>query len=401
MAGPASSLDAPRLRVALAVNIPAPYRIPVFRALDETPGLCLRVLFCASREPDRRWEVDTAGLDSEIVRTWSFRGRQDTRGRVAVRAHTTRHLPLGLLAALRRFRPDVVVSLELGARSLLAWLYCRLFGARLVLWTYHSRVSARAAGRLRRELRRWLLARADAVIGMGVQAREVLEELGVDPERLFDAPNAHDHEGCLKALAALDVEAKRQETVEELDSRERIALVAGRLIPLKGLRQLFDAWGRVPEEIRSDWTLLFVGSGPLAGLIQSEAAGRPPGEIAWLPEVPSRELFGYYAASRLLLFPTLSETWGLVVNEAMACGLPVVCSRYAGCADDLLRPGENGWLVDPLEPETFAATLTEALRLSDEEIAGRGELARNTARRFHPQRMADGVLRALRCALSD
>jgi glycosyltransferase involved in cell wall biosynthesis len=262
-----------------------------------------------------------------------------------------------------------------------------------VVWSYHSRVSASGAGPLRRALARALLRRARAVIGMGSQARRVLEGLGVAPGRIFDAPNAHDHDSLVRALARADGEARRQELEVEYGARKRIALVAGRLVPAKGISPLLAAWRLMPEELRADWTLLFVGSGPLSGRVQAESGGRSPGEVVFVPEVEPEELAGYYAACRLLVFPTLSEPWGLVVNEAMACGRPVLCSVHAGCADDLVQPGVNGWLADPTDPDDFARALEVAL--TSNELERLGEAARRSAERFRPEAMAEGMRRAV------
>jgi hypothetical protein len=113
------------VRVAIATNIVAPYRVPVFRRLADTPGWRLRIFTSAETEFDRSWSVDTDDLD--VVRVPGI--SHVTQGR-------TRHLPLGLPLGLHRFRPDVVVSAELGVRSWLAWLYCAAARAPLVLWTY-------------------------------------------------------------------------------------------------------------------------------------------------------------------------------------------------------------------------------------------------------------------------
>ena len=80
-----------------------------------------------------------------------------------------------------------------------------------------------------------------------------------------------------------------------------------------------------------------------------------------LPEVPAHAVYDFYAASDLLVFPSLGDNWGLVVSEAFACGLPALCSSLSGCSDDLLRPEENGWTFDPTDPRAFDAALREAL----------------------------------------
>ena len=381
------------MRVALVTNIVPPYRVPVYEALAATTGWTLRVFVSSDSEFDRNWRVDAGSLDVVRVRSASLRRRVATRGRARFDQIVTLHVPIGLPAALRRFAPDVVISSELGARTLLALLTCRLARVPLVIWSYHSRVSATAAGPVTRRLRRALLARAHAVVGMGRQARAVLADLGVPDERLFDAPNACDHDAVSKALAGVDVEARREAVTRALDCRRRIALVAGRLVPMKGLSELLRAWELVPEAVRACWSLVFVGSGPLASRIAEAQAAAAPGEIVHVPALQPQELVGFYAAAELLVFPSLGDPWGLVVNEAFACGRPVLCSRLAGCADDLLRPGANGWLSDPTDADAFAQTLGEALTSPD--LARLGTCARATAERFQPEHMADGLRRAI------
>jgi hypothetical protein len=384
------------VRVALLISIPAPYRIPVYRALAETPGWRLRIFASAESEFDRSWRVDAKDLDIETPQSIALRQRVAGHGAAGVARVVTRHLPIGLFAALCRFAPDVVIGGELGLRSLVALVYARLMRRPLVIWTYHARATAAQAGRLRRGWRRWLLARADAVVGMGIQTREVLEGLGVPPERLFDAPNAHDRDASQRALARLDP-ARHPTTLRVgLGCRSRIALVVGRLVPSKGISPLLEAWEALPDDLRDEWTLLFVGSGPCEAEIDRARARHAPGAILRVPAVQPDEVVDFYAAADLLVFPTLWEPWGLVVNEAFACGLPVLCSRLAGCADDLIEPGRNGWLFDPTHAEGFTDALIEALTCAD--LRGLGDAARRRAERFGPERMAQGLRDAVECA---
>jgi glycosyltransferase involved in cell wall biosynthesis len=373
------------MRVALVTNILTPYRVPVFRALADTPGWQLRILVSADSEFDRSWVVDAGELDVERVPGVSW-----------VRRGATRHLPLGLFAALRRFTPDVVVSGELGARTLLTWLYCALRGVRLVVWSYPTRFGEPRPGGLRGALARFLLKRARCVIGMGQEARQALGDRGVAAERIFDAPNACNHEDCLKALAALDRETTDRALRAGLGCRARVALFVGRLIPSKGLDRLIDAWDRVPSSVRDDWTLLFVGSGPVEPELYRAQGVHRRGEIVHVPALQSREVIELYAAADFVVLPSLEEPWGLVVNEAFVCGVPVLCSSRAGCAADMLRPGENGWVFDPADPDNFASALQEALTCGRREQLGAE--ARRTAERFRPEIMAEGMRRAIRCA---
>jgi glycosyltransferase involved in cell wall biosynthesis len=386
------------MRVSLLTNVLSPYRIPVFRDLAATPGLELRILLSSRTELHwreafaRAYETGREQLDLEVVPGLSFERRVPMQRETGVSQRVATHLPYGALAALRRQRPDVVVSSELGARSALAALYCALFRVPLVIWSYQSRSAADAAPAWLEALRRGLLARAQAVVGMGVQAREVLRGRGVPDARLFDAPNAHDAARYAAALAEVQPMAARVALRAPLRAREHVALVAGRLVESKGIEPLLEVWPEIPTYLRDRWTLLFVGDGPLAARVRTEAERRP-GEIAHVESVPPERMPELYAAVDRLLFPSLADPWGLVVNEALACGVPVACSRLAGCAEDLIEPNRNGWLFDPTDAQEMRDVLTQVLETGDEE-ALRAQ-ARDTAKRFGPERMAAG----LRCAI--
>lgn len=374
------------MRVALLTNILPPYRVPLYRALADTPGWQLRIFTNARTEFDRSWQVDPTGLDVERVPSLSL-----------VAGHRTLHLPWGLPSALARFAPDVLISAELGARTLLAWLHARRARVPLVTWILTTPLRVAGGGALRQAFGPWLLRRAGAVAGLGSEARRVARSFGVSDEHIFDAPNAHDTETFAKCSAALDREASARDLRAGLGTRPRIALVVGRLFDVKGVRPLLEAWERVPSALRRDWTLLFLGSGPLAPELARARETHRPGEIVHVPALQPAAVVPFYTCADLLVFPSLGDVWGLAVNEAMSCGLPVLCSTRAGCAPDLIRPGENGWLADPLDAEAFAAALAAAMSCGRRRELG--ERARETVARFTPEAAADGLRRAVAHAL--
>ena len=390
------------MRVALLTNILTPYRLPVFRDLAATPGWQLRLLLSAKSEfhwteaYTDAYEQGRQELDTEVVSGFSLRRSVGIHRASGTSQRVATHIPLAAFAALRRFAPDVIVSSELGVRTAIAAAYAAIFRVPLVVWSYQSRSAATAAGSLQQAFRRMLLTRADAAVGMGRQAREVLVRLGVPDAKVFDAPNAHDATTFERALGDVDLLTADLALRAQLHAREKVALVVGRLVESKGIEPLLEAWKRIPDTARANWTLAFVGDGPLAARIR-RATARSPGEIAHLEAIAPGRMPELYGAADLTIFPSLGDPWGLVVNESMACGVPVVCSRLAGCADDLIEPGENGWLFDPTRADRAASVLEHALRSDD--LGMLGARARDVAKRFDRERMAAGLRAAVAYAV--
>jgi glycosyltransferase involved in cell wall biosynthesis len=93
--------------------------------------------------------------------------------------------------------------------------------------------------------------------------------------------------------------------------------------------------------------------------LQEEAVAISPGVVRFAGFAQREQLATYYALAEMLVLPTYADTWGLVVNEAMACGLPVILSRAAGCAADLLKENWNGVLIPPRDVESLTAAMRE------------------------------------------
>jgi glycosyltransferase involved in cell wall biosynthesis len=381
------------VRVAFLTNIVSPYRKPVFERLARTPGWDFRVFVNAANERDRSWKVDLDGLNVVEPATISVPRRVRSCEPIPFAQVITMHLPVGLWGALRRFRPDVVISHELGPRTMVAASYTRFARTPLVIWSYQSRISATQGHRIRRSVRRRLLRCARSVVGMGRQAREVLEALEVPPDRIIDVPNAANEETFRRRLddpASTERAAAIRRSVA--DGR-RLALVVGRLVPLKGTASIIQAWCRVAPEIRRDWRLVFAGHGPLEPLVhEARSLG-----VVHAGDVPTEEVADWYRAADLHVFPSLGDVWGLVVNEAMACGTPTLCSIHAGCCDDLIDDGRTGLVFDPSAEDAHAAL---ARAMTSKDLPSLGAAGRETVARCTLDRLAAAFRDSVDAAVS-
>ena len=160
------------------------------------------------------------------------------------------------------------------------------------------------------------------------------------------------------------IRAKKDEFSTKLRLPQQYFLYVGRFSPEKNLPRLLQAYYKYRKK-GGKWDLVLVGSGPqeqeLKSLVQKEAIKG----LFWTGFKQYDELPAYYSLASCFVLPSLSEPWGLVVNEAMACGLPILVSRHCGCLPELCHRGINGFDFDPLDIEGLAELM---LRMSSEEI---------------------------------
>jgi len=370
-------------RVALLTNFIAPYRLPLFRLLGERLGR-LRVFISTPMEPNRFWRPDWGGLDVTLLPTLTL--RRSARHPHAFREPLFVHLPYTAFFALWRFRPDVVVSGQLGLASALTALYCsvrRRTG--FALWLTLSEVSEAGRGPLRRGLRRRLLARADAVMVNGESGARYVRSFGVPESKVF------------RVYQAIDVE--RFATAADRDAGARDGLLfVGSGEPRKGLRGLLTQLARWAAA-HPDRSVSLRIAGADATCLGSERPDLPDNlTLHWLGPVPYERMPELYAEAAVLAFPTLADEWGLVVNEALAAGLPVLGSRYSQAVEELVADGETGWTFRPDRADEFAAALDRALTAPRDELARAAARARRRGAEIDFDSVATRMLEAIRSA---
>ncbi len=383
-----SEPSAPQSRVAFLTNIISPYRAPVFQDLATTPGWNFRVMVNAATEFDRAWDGSCDGVQVTEVKSLAFKHKRVMLEPIRYEQVTTRFVPTGLRGELRRFDPDLVVSVELGPRSMIAASYCARKRKPFVVWSYQSWSSVTSGGWLRSRVRRFILNRAHAVVGMGTQSRQILESYGVPPEDIVDAPNSADQRSIVRRLASKDCRKNAQRLRATLGRGRKIAVVPSRLIPLKGIGEILKAWSDLADEIRDSWTLVFFGGGPLEPLVRQHADIG----VQLMDPLPPHEVADLYRMADLHIFPSLGDVWGLVVNEAMLCGTPTLCSVHAACCDDLIDDGVNGFAFDPSDLSGSVQKLSSVLTRMD--LTSLGSKAASDGLDYSTDRLASAIREA-------
>ncbi len=291
-------------------------------------------------------------------------------------------LAVALWHRLSQLEPKVVlVPGYYTLPALAAALWAKLHRSASVLMTEstaydHPRVAAKewAKGVILRALFDW------AVAG-GKEHLTYLEQLGFPMDRTARFYDVVDNELFAKGTDTL---RGKSPAAYHLPARPYFVFV-GRFAEEKNVGRLLESWIAYRRD-GGDWPLVLVGDGPLAASLRDAATASGFGQEVFFPGLKSsRALLPYYAFAGCFVLPSTREPWGLVVNEAMAAGLPVLVSDRCGCAADLVEPGRNGFLFAPADVSALTRCLQRIAALSAEELGQMGAESRRSVSRYSPR----------------
>ena len=337
-----------KIKLAILLNMVAPYRLPLYSALADRFDL---LVLHGGKEANRdSWNgLEEALPKAKVIRAWGWQIRYAKKLNGEVFDEKFIHITPGFLWHLLRFQPDAVISNEMGFRTLIALAYATLFRKPAWIWWGGTLHTERNTGRIRKALRTVITWWADHWVTYGQSSTEFLLALGVNRVRILQLQNGVD-------------EARFQASVEPAwtIAPKPVVLHVGQFIERKGIALLIEAAANLQRQ-GCKFSLLLVGSGRDKLAIQQRAEARGLKNVYFQNAQPPDRMPAVYRSADLLVFPTLEDVWGLVANEAILSGVPVLCSKYAGCAPELFS-SENTFSPDDL------GEFTEKLR---DGISGR------------------------------
>ncbi|MDZ4657821.1 MAG: glycosyltransferase family 4 protein [Bythopirellula sp.] len=382
------------LRVALLTNENTPYRVPLYRELAATPNWEFQVFTCTDREFDRLWDVtETSGFATKKSYSFKYMRRQRFGNDQVCLVDKEVHLPIGIVPDLLKFRPDVVLSNEFGARTMLAALTAKLAGHKLIVYsegTPHTEGSISGSQKL---LRRFLCGRPDAYICNGRESREYLETLGISSNDIFEVGQALDLETFDHEVPESDRDSLRA----EWGVTGVCYLYVGQLIKFKGIANLVQAWKVFCQDQAIDATLVLAGAGSDRKFLEAEIAEAGLTNVKLLGFIPRQELVTVCSAADVFVFPTLKDCFSLAFEEAMAAGLPVIGSIYGG-ESELVEEGVNGWVCDPRDHNDLVQKLRLAW-VAREALPLMGAQARESVAKMGIDKVAARIRHAVEYAL--
>jgi glycosyltransferase involved in cell wall biosynthesis len=360
--------------LVFVTNVPAPYKRPRLSALAALDDVDLRVIY--ANTSTRRHEYDVTEAAS-----YEFEMRR------------SRRVPVGggefMIDAwsLRRFLEIEADAFVVGGWNYLAaWsavVAGRVRGVPVALVSANDRQHTRFS----RVLARPAVRAFDAHFALSTSARDHLIDLGASPETVTVLPNSIDVEAFRDRLDPAEQEALRAD-LEVEDAF--VVLYVGRLSEHKGVHDLIAAVGSLDEPVH----LLVVGDGPDRDAFERQASRDLPRRATFVGQIPNEELANYYGLADAFVLPTGGDTWGLVLNEAMACGTPVVTTTAAGAVGDLVRDGETGLVATPGDRAALRDVITRLA--GDEELQARmAERGADATSEYTPEAYAQRLKEAV------
>jgi glycosyltransferase involved in cell wall biosynthesis len=312
--------------------------------------------------------------------------------------------------SLDRLRPGVVFLPGWGDRFALSGLrWCQRTGTPAVAMsesTRHDSIGDRDAdpGRpvrrpwWREAVKRQIVRQFSAALVGGTPHRDYVVELGMEPDRVFDGYDVVDNDYYTTGADAARADAANVRARYCLP--QRYFLASARFIPKKNLPRLIRAFAAYRAAAGPDaWDLVLLGDGPEKAAVVRTIEESKVGPFIHLPGFkPLADLPAYYGLAGACVHASTTEQWGLVVNEAMSAGLPVIVSKTCGCATDLVTDGMTGFTFNPYDEAALTRLL---LRMAEPAFdrAAMAKAARGRIAEWSPARFATNFWRAAETAV--
>jgi glycosyltransferase involved in cell wall biosynthesis len=346
------------LKVLLVSSHPVQYAVPLYRLYAEDPRLDITVAFCSLQGAEAMMDPEFGiELKWDVPLLAGYRWVHPRN--LSPRPRLTSFLGLvnpGLWSLTRRGHFDIVVCFGWRAASFwIAGLAAKTSGAALVLTSDAHTIEARDGARFKTRLKRFLIPRilglANAVWVPSSRSAQFVASLGLGTMPVHLVPYVVDTGFFAERARIVDRAAVRSRW--GVPPEAFVALFVGKLVPWKRPFDLIRALQSAP-----DCWAVFAGDGSLRAELEAEADRLGVlDRCRFLGFANQTELPAVYAASDILVLPSAHEPFGLVVNEAFACGIPAIVSEACGAAGDLIREGETGFVVGVGDVESLANRL--------------------------------------------
>jgi len=331
------------MKVFILTTVMAPYRVQLFNEIGKHCELyvCFEQMHSFERN-DKWYDKDFSDFNFVELKKWD---------------ESVSKIKWEVIKHIRNIRPDVVIAYEYSTNtSLVLMSYCQLTGIPYII----NCDGAFVTKSIKDIVKRFYISRAKGFISSGNMADKYLLHYGASAERIY-----HNHFTSLHKCDIIESVPSNEEK-KSIRARigigeEKMVLSVGQFIHRKGYDILLKAMADFPDDVG-----VYIVGGQATAEYEQIVGELNLKNIHFLDFMPMEELRDYYQAADLFVLPTREDVWGLVVNEAMGCGLPVVTTDRCVAGIEMIKDGINGYIV----PSENHKMLCDAMHtiISDEAL---------------------------------
>lgn len=358
-------------KVVIITNIPSPYRVDFFNYLQtNVKKYEFHIIYSSMQNTSRQWHADESRINnSTYLKSYNIK----------IKKRYDEHdiyIPHGVGRVLSGLKPDVVVAMEYNPTILMAMHWCRKHKVPYISWTDGTAYSERNIGKVQKLSRKYIFKRADAFIASSTASRENQIAHGAAPDKCF--------------ISYLTVDLDKYKRSKETYGNRKLVCVGG-LIVRKGVDLLLNAMALTDKSIG----LVVVGNGGEKERLikQAEELGIND-RVEFKGFLEGEDLYRCYADNAAFVLPTREDCFGLVTLEAMCAHLPVISSKYADGARDLVENGVTGVIVDPYDEKAFAKVIDDLLT-NEDRLRSFGNSGFERIEKFSFENVSKGYIAAI------
>ncbi|MCM2535834.1 glycosyltransferase family 4 protein [Neobacillus pocheonensis] len=340
------------MKIAFITNLRAPYRTLQLNEFSKIKNITLNVYYTDKQSENRVWDVNKAvgfkEIDLDGINLFKKLGYLN---KGLVKIVTTHDLLI-----LGGYEKPTYIVLSILCR-ILKKPYILLFDG---ISTHKLEENK---NNLKTIIKKLVIKKADFILGNGNVSKRYFSEIFSYPnEKILNQYLTVD----TKKIESMykDKEKYKIEYREKLGIKkdEKVLIYSGRLINIKNVESVIEAVSKLKKR---DLVFLITGGGILEEHLKQRAKELKIKLIitGFLPD--QDELFKHYFVGDALILPSFDEAWGLVVNEALVAGLPVLVSRHCGCANDLVIPKQNGYIFNPFDVNEISKCIENVISKDD------------------------------------
>jgi len=291
----------------------------------------------------------------------------------------------GILKAIQAFNP-AVVNLT-GYYDIASWtilFYCKLKGIKTIL-SNESTANDHDRNTLKEYLKALIINKFDGYFNFGTLSENYILSLGISSKKMLVKLNCVDNKALNEIYLKYLPDRIQSQKILEISPKNFIFV--GRLIDFKNLYYFLEAFKEAQTRSSYAWGLIILGDGELKEDLQQFIINHNIQNVHFQSSVSWQKVPEYLALSNVLVLPSYSEPWGLVVNEAMACGLPVVVSDKCGSAVDLVKNGENGFTFSPKNKKQLTNILLKFMN-NEVDAEQMGLASQRIIKEYSPENVA-------------